>query len=261
MREVRLQQPPSRIISLVPSITELLSDLGLDDSIAGITKFCIYPEHIFRTKTRVGGTKKVNIEKIKQLNPDLIIANKEENTKSDIETLEKEFPVWVSNVQSLDDAIEMIENIGSLTGKVSSAQFINNKIRSVFQKHKPLKEVSALYLIWKKPYMAAGGDTFINTMMNHCGFNNVISEKSRYPEISEEQMHTLNPEVVLLSSEPYPFSEKHLQEMRTLFSSSKIILVDGTYFSWYGSRLQHAPEYFNSVLDKFHFSNTKNTAV
>ena len=261
MREVRIQQPPSRIVSLVPSITELLSDLGLDNEIAGITKFCIHPEHIFRSKTRVGGTKKVDHEKIKQLQPDLILANKEENTKEDVEALAALYPVWISDVQTLDDAISMIEGIGSLTGKSENAEQINASIRKNFATLNPVNNVSVLYLIWKNPYMAAAGDTFIDAMLHLCGFSNVLQNSTRYPEITAEELQGMEPDVVLLSSEPYPFQEKHVQEISSILPSAKVITVDGTYFSWYGSRLQFAPEYFNSVLNKLHFSNSKNTAV
>ena len=261
MREVRLQQPPSRIVSLVPSITELLSDLGLDDSIAGITKFCIYPERVFRSKTRVGGTKKVAIEKIRSLKPDLIIANKEENIRTEIETLATEFPVWVSDVQNLEDALEMISGIGSITGKTDQAQQLNEIIATAFKKLQPVQEINALYLVWRDPYMAAGGDTFINSMLSTCGFTNLLSARMRYPEITLSEMKELKPELVLLSSEPYPFREKHVPELEAIFPSANIQTVDGTYFSWYGSRLQHAPGYFNTLLSQFNFQIKKNTAV
>src|SRR5688572_17070670 len=213
MREVRLQEPPSRIISLVPSITELLSDLGLDDAIAGITKFCIHPTHIFRTKPRVGGTKKVDHEKIHKLEPDLIIANKEENIRSDIGLLEKKYPVWVSEVNSLQDALEMISGIGDITGKSEKAESLNKSILSQFKTIKPLTGTSVLYLIWKSPYMAAGNNTFINAMLESCGFTNILGEKTRYPELQGADLNQLHPDVVMLSSEPFPFKEKHISEL------------------------------------------------
>ncbi len=253
MREVRLQKPPSRIVSLVPSITELLSDLGLDNAIAGITKFCVHPEHIFHSKPRVGGTKKVDHEKIHKLEPDLIIANKEENIRADIELLEKKYPVWISDVKTLRDAVEMISGIGTITGKSEIAESLNKSIISQFQTIKPLTGTSVLYLIWKKPYMAAGNDTFINAMLESCGLNNFLDKKIRYPELTGKDIEQLHPEVVMLSSEPYPFSEKHINELSAVFPSSKIIVVDGTYFSWYGSRLEKAPEYFNALLTRIRF--------
>jgi ABC-type Fe3+-hydroxamate transport system substrate-binding protein len=261
MREVRLHQPPSRIVSLVPSITELLSDLELDEAIAGITKFCIHPEHIFRSRLRVGGTKKVDHEKIIQLNPDLILANKEENTKDDIESLEKNYPVWISDVNSLEDALEMIRSIGDITARREQAEAMNDSISNKFKALRPLNGARVLYLIWKDPYMAAGANTFIDDMLKWCGFSNILHDKLRYPEISITELNELHPDVVLLSSEPYPFNEKHITEMSEVFPDSKIITVDGTYFSWYGSRLLDAPEYFDSLLTQLRFSQKVNPAV
>jgi len=255
MREVRLLQPPSRIISLVPSITELLFDMGLYDQIEGITKFCIHPDSIFKNKKKIGGTKKVNHQKIEQINPDLIIANKEENTKEDIEALEKKYPVWVSDVKNLNDALEMISMLGEITGKQAEALKIINRINENFELIKPKQTVSVLYLIWNNPYMAAGAATFINDMLLTCGFENVLKDKTRYPEIDEALLQQLNPEVVLLSSEPYPFKEKHCIEIKAIIPQCHVELVDGEYFSWYGSRLLGSPDYFNQLMNKINSSN------
>lgn len=251
MREVRLEKPPSRIISLVPSLTELLFDLGLKHEIAGITKFCIHPDEIFRTKTRIGGTKKVNHEKIKSINPDLIIANKEENLKIDIEALENKYPVWVSDVYDLDSAVEMIHMIGELTQKSDAASDIIEKITSNFKSiNKFPAELRTLYLIWKDPYMAAGTDTFINDMLMQCGFSNVLAMGSRYPELTVDDIRNLHPELILLSSEPYPFSHIHIKEFQEILTESLCLTVDGESFSWYGSHLIKSPDYFNSLIKK-----------
>ena len=254
MREVRLDQPPSRIICLVPSITELLSDLGLDDRIAGITKFCIHPDHLFRNKPMVGGTKKVDHEKIKSLLPDLIIANKEENTKEDVELLSQSYPVWISNITSLDEAIDMILKLGAITGSESSAEKIVNTITGNFQKLRQAYNISTLYLIWKSPYMGTASGTFVDDMLNRCGLRNVLAQHERYPELSLEQIKELNPSLVLLSSEPFPFKEKHITELKSLLPESDVLLADGEYFSWYGSRLIGAPSYFNSLLENLPFN-------
>jgi ABC-type Fe3+-hydroxamate transport system substrate-binding protein len=232
--------PARRIVSLVPSQTELLFDLGLDSEVVGITKFCVHPEHWKQTKTIVSGTKNVNITAVDSLKPDLIIANKEENTKEDIEKLSK-YQVYVSDIKTIDDAYEMMNVVAGLTG--TSALPIINQVKASFSSFPSFEMKKALYLIWKKPWMAAGSDTFINEMMKVTGFGNVINEK-RYPEISEQAMQQLNPEVVLLSSEPYPFKDLHVEEMRRLLPNAKVILVDGEMFSWYGSRMTRMAEYF-----------------
>lgn len=253
MREVRLTKPVSRIVCLVPSITELLSDLGLDDRIAGITKFCIHPEHLFRNKTNVGGTKNVNHEKVKALQPDLIIANKEENTKKDIELLEKEFPVWISDISNFEDALSMIHEIGQLTDTSIKADLLIDNIRMAFQGLLPFNNKSVLYLIWNNPYMAAGKNTYIDNMLSLCDLHNCICNE-RYPEVDGSLIKELNPELVFLSSEPFPFKEKHIHELQQLLPKSNVILVDGEYFSWYGSKMLRAPQYFNS-LQKTIFAN------
>ncbi len=246
-RKVSFDKAPLRIISLVPSITELLADLGLENNIAGITKFCIHPKHIFKSRERVGGTKKVDFNKIYALQPDLIIANKEENTREIVETLEKQFPVWVSDVKTLKDANEMILELGKITGTHELAEQISNKITTGFKSIQPLNNLTTLYLIWRNPYMAAGSGTFINRMMKYCGMKNVITSK-RYPEVSHESIKKMSPELVLLSSEPYPFRKKHIDEIQSLVPGALVILADGGYFSWYGSRLIASPGYFNKLL-------------
>jgi ABC-type Fe3+-hydroxamate transport system substrate-binding protein len=249
--KVSLQKFPERIISLVPSQTELLYDLGLGDKVVGITKFCIHPDEWFRSKTRVGGTKSVNAEKIAGLNPDLIIANKEENEEDQIKDLQIKYPVYSSDIFNLNDSLKMIHDLGELTDTTRNAIRITQEISSGFRLIEPLnkRDKKTLYFIWQKPFMCAGSDTFINDMLSICGFENIISQK-RYPELSPEQIKELNPDYILLSSEPFPFKEKHISEFKKLCPNAKISLVDGEYFSWYGSRLLNAPKYFNNLLKK-----------
>lgn len=246
---IHLPQTPGRIVSLVPSQTELLFDLGLDEEVIGITKFCIHPNHWFRSKTRIGGTKNINIEKVKALRPHLIIANKEENVQSQVEELAKHFPVWTSDIQNLDDALEMIEQLGALTGKSEKANNIKQTINKSFQElSKEIKSLTRVaYLIWKDPYMTVGGDTFIHDLLQRAGFKNVFEDKNRYPTITIDDLVNSNCDLLLLSSEPYPFAQKHIEELTTQIPGIKILLVDGELFSWYGSRLQHSAAYFKSL--------------
>jgi ABC-type Fe3+-hydroxamate transport system substrate-binding protein len=245
---ITINFPPKRIISIVPSQTELLFDLGLDHEIIGLTKFCIHPIEKFAERTKVGGTKKLNIDLIKALEPDLIIGNKEENTQSDIEELAAFFPIWMSDIFTLDDAIKTINEIGELVDRSPEASYLNhlisagfNDLRTLALQNKIDKKVA--YLIWRKPYMVAGRNTFINDILISNGMTNVI-DAERYPEITIDELKKLDPELVLLSSEPYPFKEKHIEEIQEALPATKIMLVDGEMFSWYGSRLVKAVQYF-----------------
>lgn len=244
---VTIQFPPQRIISLVPSQTELLADLGLDNRIVGITKFCVHPESWQKAKTIVGGTKKFNFDVIDSLSPDLIIGNKEENYLEGIDQLKSKYPVWMSDVVTIDDSLAMVHQVGELTDTAQQAFDISAQIRSSFSGIEKLSSLRTLYLIWRSPWMGAATGTFIHELMMFSGFRNCISNHSRYPELSQEDIVELNPELILLSSEPYPFQQKHLEEMRTLCPKAKIMLVDGEMFSWYGSRLQKFPAYLKSL--------------
>ncbi len=243
---IALSQPAQRIVSLVPSQTELLSDLGLDNEVVGITKFCIYPDSWFRRKTRVGGTKNVHIDQVQKLQPDLIIANKEENTRQDIEQLQQFAPVYVSNINTLNDAYRMFRDIGVLTGTGEKARRLADTIRHDLMPANISHSKRVVYLIWQNPFIAAGQDTFITEMLHVAGFENAV-QQSRYPQLPAEEINRLNPDYIFLSSEPYPFKEKHRNELSTLFPKEKLVLVDGELFSWYGSRLLHAKAYFEQL--------------
>ncbi len=246
---IALTTPPKRIISLVPSQTELLYDLGLETEVIGITKFCIHPDTWFKTKTRVGGTKNVNIETVRSLQPDLIIANKEENVKQQIEALQSIAPVWVSDVEDLDEALQMIVSLSEITGKPKKGIDLATTIAQEFQTLPTINhKLSTAYLIWKDPYMIVGGDTFINDMLHRCGFKNIFADQQRYPEITIEKLKTTGCKLLLLSSEPYPFNRKHIEDLQQQLPQTKILLVDGEMFSWYGSRLQKASSYFAELI-------------
>lgn len=240
-----------KIVSLVPSQTELLFDLGLNEEVIGITKFCIHPDEWFRRKRRVGGTKNLKLDLIRSLKPDLILANKEENVKDQIEELQKEFKVYVSEISTITDAFKMISEIGQLVNKEKKAIDIIENIKIEMSSiNVNLPKIKSLYLIWQNPYMVAGSDTFINEMMTIAGFENIISN-SRYPMLTIEEIKNLNPEAVLLSSEPFPFNEKHIHEMEDLLPNANIKLVDGELFSWYGSRMLKSFQYFSKLYEEF----------
>lgn len=245
--KITLNFPPKRIVSLVPSQTELLFYLGLEHEVVGVTKFCIHPKIKTSHKLRIGGTKNFNFEKIASLKPDLILGNKEENYKEGIEELSRNYPVYTSDIATLNDAFKMIADIGVVVGKSDEAKALKRQLEKNFAELRIRKKRRALYLIWKKPYMSIGGDTFIDEMLSFAGFENVLKNKSRYPVISEEEIVSVNPDYVLLSSEPYPFKEKHINEFKLLLPESTIVIVDGEMFSWFGSRLIYATDYFQQL--------------
>lgn len=245
--QIELTQFPRRIVSLVPSQTELLFDLGLGDRIVGITKFCIHPKQWRDSKIVVGGTKNFHFDIIQKLQPDLIICNKEENYAEGIEILKKSYPVWISEIITIDDALSMIRSISLITNEEKSGIKIIVEIQNAFEQLKLLKPVSTLYLMWRDPWMGVANKTFIHSMVEKIGLVNILQNQERYPVLSNKEISDLNPSVVLLSSEPYPFTEKHSQEIQEILPKAKIHLVDGEMFSWYGSRMRLAPDYFNSL--------------
>lgn len=252
-RTIELTNAPKRIISLVPSQSELLWDLGLKQELVGITKFCIHPEEMYRSVNRVGGTKQLNLDKIRALKPDLIIGNKEENEREQIEALMQEFPVWMSDIYTYGDALDMMKRIGELTNRKTQSDRLIKETQLAFDELKlyPKTHLKTLYLIWREPYMAAGRYTFIHDMMQRAGFENLIEPMdSRYVELSLSQIQELKPEILLLSSEPYPFAEKHVRELQDDLPHTKILLVDGEMFSWYGSRMKHVPKYLMNLRGK-----------
>ncbi|QQX76887.1 MULTISPECIES: ABC transporter substrate-binding protein [Aequorivita] len=248
-RTVTFTKTPTRIVSLVPSQTELLVDLGLQKNIIGITKFCVHPNDLREEKVIVGGTKQVNFEKIKSLKPDIIICNKEENTEEMVLQLESIAPVWVSDIATISESIQMIFQLGKVFEVAEKALEIVSNIKSKWENFKeyikdfPPKKV--LYLIWKKPYMAAGRRTFIDCLLTENNFENICTEvSSRYPKVKPEDF--LKADLILLSTEPYPFNKGDVIALAAEFET-EVKLVDGEFFSWYGSRLMYAFDYFKTL--------------
>ena len=251
-RTIEFTFPPKRIISLVPSQSELLWDLCLQQELVGITKFCVHPKEMFSSVKRIGGTKTIKVAEIKKLAPDLIIANKEENQQEQIEELCKHYPVYISNIFTIQDALQMIEQVGLICDRESAAKELVKKINEQYthfiNKNSRIENCVA-YLIWREPYMVAGSTNFINQMLSICNLKNVFANhEGRYPEIHIEELQKANPDVVLLSSEPYPFKMRHTKELQNHLPDAKIMLVDGEMFSWYGSRMLYAFNYFETLF-------------
>jgi ABC-type Fe3+-hydroxamate transport system substrate-binding protein len=229
----------------VPSQTELLFDLGLDEEVVGITRFCVAPANEVTHRTKIGGTKRFHFDIIDDLQPDLILGNKEENSPDGITRLQEKYPVWISDIDSLPDALEMIASIGRLVERPEMAGDLISEIRAGFASLPEYPRLKAAYLIWKDPYMAAGSDTFIHEMLGYCGLDNIFGFQRRYPRISIDSLGEA--EVILLSSEPYPFGPADVDAALEKFPNKRVGLVDGRPFSWYGSRLRHTPGYFKRL--------------
>lgn len=251
-RIVTLSETPRRIVSLVPSQTELLCSLGLEACIVGVTKFCVHPDYIKKNSVVVGGTKQVRLKKIKELKPDIILCNKEENTKEMVGELQQIAPVHVSDIFTVNDSLQLISQYGEIFDCEQKAGEIRNDILQKYTDHKAAlydeEPKKVAYFIWKDPWMVAANDTFIDHLLALNKYQNVFSGLKRYPEISKAQLKDIErPDVIFLSSEPYPFKEEHIKEVNELFEGVQVKLVDGEYFSWYGSRLSEAFVYFTQL--------------
>lgn len=237
-----------KIVSLVPSITETLIDLD-PKCVVGRTKFCIHPAEIVKTIPFVGGTKKFHTDKVRELKPDIIIANKEENGKEFVEDLMKDFDVRVTNIEDLDDNYRLIKELGELVGQNKKAEAICQKTKNIFEKYRLNRPVKAAYMIWRRPYMTVGGDNFVNYILEILGFKNIFDNRKRYPETELSELKEA--EAILLSTEPYPFSEKHIPEFKEAWPDKNILVVDGEAFAWYGSRLTKSEKVYKELIEKF----------
>ena len=241
-----------KVVSLVPSITEALFDLGLtENEVVGRTKFCIHPEEKVKNVAIIGGTKNINIDKIKALQPDLILANKEENIKEQVESLMNDFKVIVTNVENIEDNYYLLKSLGTIFNKEEKAQLFNLKIYEVLSQAKINSTIKVAYLIWKNPYMTVGSDTFIHKILSEIGFENIFKNQTRYPEIKTEDL--AKADIIMLSSEPFPFKEKHIEELKEFYPDKKIMIVDGEAFSWYGTHIAKCGDYFKEMIAEAEF--------
>lgn len=240
------EYPYQKIISLVPSLTELLIDFGLKEQMIGRTRFCIHPEEEVGTIPIIGGTKNPRLESIIEMEPDLIIANKEENNKEDIEVLEKFAEIRLTEIDTIQDAILEISSLGEKLGVMVEARTLVNEITKLLDQRVFGEDRSVAYFIWKDPWMTVGHDTYIHDVLHKYHLNNVFGLQKRYPKTSLDELKKKNPELILLSSEPFPFSKKHIQVVQEACPNAKVQLINGEWFSWYGSRMLKAFESLNS---------------
>jgi len=236
----------NRIISLVPSLTQLVLDLGLKDRIVGRTRFCIHPEELVANIPIIGGTKNPNIDKILSLEPDYIIANHEENRKEDIELLQDKVKVNITKINTIKDAIEVINELGIDLNVLPKSQALVNSIQELLLKAPQVDHLKTAYFIWKDPWMVASKKTYIDSVLSHYKLENVFSDESRYPQVALDDLAKKSPNLILLSSEPYPFKEKHIAEIRNTCPDATILLINGEWFSWYGSGMLKAFKQLNT---------------
>ena len=249
-RSIELKNSPQRIISLCPSITETLFALGLEARIVGRTRFCIHPAEKVKSVMRVGGTKELKMKRVHELKPDLIIAEKEENTPEMVAELAENYPVFVVDVEQVSDAFRMMDDLGRLTQTETKADALKQQIQEGWDNISTLPSpLRTVYLIWQDPIMAVGRDTYIQSVLAHCGLKNLcLPFEGRYPALSPEQLVSRSPDLLLLSSEPYPFAQSHIAQFQKLLPQTRVMLVDGEMFSWYGSRMLEAGDYLQNWI-------------
>ena len=245
-----------RIISLCPSLTELVFDLGRGDDLVARTKFCVHPEGLVDAIEKVGGTKNPKIVRIVELAPDLVLLNEEENRREDWEALAAAgIRCHTSFPRTSDDTAAMVRSIAAAIDRPEAGERIASGIErasaDVRARVAGRAPVSFAYLIWREPWMAVNGDTFVDAMLTQAGGGNVFGgHADRYPTIDLDELRSADPDVVLLSTEPFPFGEKHNEELvnRTGIERDRFRVVDGELLSWHGSRTARGVEYAADVI-------------
>jgi len=241
---VTYEYRPARIVSLCPSLTETLFALGLDAEVVGRTAYCGHPADFTGRVAAVGEPKQVEIQKVLALRPDLVIADKEENRQEDVEALTEAVPVYVVDVTSYEKALRLVEDLGMLVGRSSRAAALVEEISAGFARLPRGTPHSVAYLVWKEPLMVVGQGTYIHSVLGRCGFTNACASlPGRYPKVTIDELRACAPEVVLLASEPFPFSDAHIEDLAPQLPDSQLWLVDGEMFGWYGSRMVQAADY------------------
>jgi ABC-type Fe3+-hydroxamate transport system substrate-binding protein len=253
--------PPRRIVSLIPSTTETLCALGLADALVGITVYCREPRHVVATKTKIGGEKDPDLERIRSLAPDLVVANIEENVRAHVETLRSwNIPVWVTYPRTVLESLRMIAELGTVTGTTARADAILAELTPLYERVRAdaatRPPVRVFYAIWRGPYMTINRDTYIHDMLATCGAANVFADHpERYPTITLDEVAARRPDVILLPDEPFRFRAVHLQDFAPYanvpaVADGRVRLVDGKPFSWHGPRIADAlrtlPDVFRS---------------
>lgn len=251
-RQIQVLDFPQRIISLCPSQTEAMYLLGAGQRVVGRTKFCVHPKTELAAVPVVGGTKQVRRVEIERLQPDLILAEKEEQTPELVEDLARSWPVFVTDVQSLAHEKRMLRDVADLLGTPEVGDRIAAAVHTAWEGLPRLNApLRTAYLIWWQPVMAVAEPTFIASVLAHLGFQNVLLDtESRYPQLSLEELASRGTELVLLSSEPFPFGAKHAAEIQAVLPQARVELVDGEAFSWYGGRVLATQAYLAQLIER-----------
>ncbi len=258
-RPIHMTEPPKRVVSLVPSITEALFTFGADDSIVGVTQFCVEPADRVAGKEKVGGTKTLDVARVKQLEPDLIIANAEENRQEDVRQLiAAGLNVFVTFPRTVTHAIDMMRQLAMMTGTMDVAGAILQdaeealtEVRTASERRKPLR---AFCPIWRNPWMTVGPNTYMHDLLASCGAANIFNHRhERYPRVELHEVARRDPEVIFLPDEPYHFVEKHIEEFRkyenvSAVQNGRIFLLEGKHLGWYGPRIAGSLRYVRDLL-------------
>jgi len=258
-RAVTLKGPARRIVSLVPSITETLFALGAGDSVVGLTEYCIHPAGGVADKARVGGTKNIDMNRILELKPDLIIANVEENRKPQVEALERSrLKVFVTYPKSIEGCIKMIADVAALCGADDRAGKLLDSIRTEARqaRERAVRPAPGVVCpIWKSPYMTVNRDTFVDSVIVGAGGRNLFGDHAdRYPTFELQELKALRPEIILLPTEPYRFTEPDLDDFISLGNDipavrhRRLHIVQGELLSWYGPRLARALREISALI-------------
>lgn len=250
-RDVSFDFPPRRVVCLCPSLTETLFALGLDETVVGRTSYCVHPAGRVRNVATVGGTRDVDLARVQALEPDLVVATKEENPEKTVLALAETLPVFVFDVTDYESALRAIMNLGELTDRVARAEGLVHDIRGAFAELRPQAARTVAYLIWADPYMAAGRGTYIHALLEKCGLENVCAKLAgRYPEVGVESLRELRPQFIFLSSEPFHFDDSHVARLASRIPAARVIRVDGEMFAWYGSRMLAAAGYLRQLINE-----------
>ena len=247
-REHRLASPPARIVSLVPSLTETLFDLGVGERIVGVTDYCIFPD-IPATVARLGGTKSPDVERIRKLRPDIVYVNVEENLRRHAEAIDAFAPVFATEPSSVRDVRELIEQLGRIHRRERPAAEWMARIDRLIEKARPLRSFSFACPIWKDPWMWCGGDTYVSDLVTTAGGVNVLADHSRYPRLGVDELRALRPEVVFLPDEPYAFTDGDRRDLEKAGFPTVVGPFPGHLFTWHGTRTVRGLEYLMGVMN------------
>ena len=234
---------PTRVVSLVPSITETLFALGAGDDVVGITDFCIFPPDL--NLPRLGGTKNPHVDEIRTLSPDLVHMNLEENLRRHGDAIETFAPVFVTEPKSVDDVERLLEQLGAIHDRRERASQLVTQLRDA-RASLPKRSFSFACPIWKNPWMWCGGDTYVSRLVESAGGRNVLADRLRYPQIDVDELLALRPDTVFLPDEPYLFTASDAEAMR---APRVIGPFPGHLFTWHGSRTIEGLRFLRDALD------------